>query len=52
MLSIACSSSGKMPMAENPFFMLDFVNAFFNDKDTHCARVSLEAGSFRFLDIQ
>ena len=31
--------------------MLDSINSFFSDKDTHCARVYLEARSFRFLDI-
>jgi hypothetical protein len=52
MLSTACSSNGKMPRTENPFFMIDFVNAFFNERNTHYAKVSLEAGSFKFLDIQ
>jgi hypothetical protein len=40
-----------MLVPENPFLILLSVNAFFNDSDTHCVKVSLEAGTFKFLDI-
>jgi hypothetical protein len=51
MLSRAWSFSGHIPVAKNPFCMLFSVKAFFKASDTHCARVSLEAASFMFLDI-